>query len=410
MVSKSGAIGYATDTNYYQFSVSTTGQVVVETYAQQLGSSLDTRLTLLDATGKVITTNDDSMGTDSKIVITLAPGTYYAQVQSSDNTLGYYAVHFTALASPAPQIVGITPGQTIGVSPNPLVVQLSVDNGAIDPATITPAAFNLTILGPGDTPLPGVSGQISATSYDPTTNTISVTIVALDSSSQQPLANLPSGIYVLTARGWARMQSPARRASALAGGNYTGNFAVVAQPPTATLGVTGIAGGNSQGVLFQFSGSISQVFPANGGSPVRIDLDTEGNGLFQDGRSRSTQFEQPVLHDRSHDTDRSRSILDGGLGPLHRRRRKRHDRHDHRANRSAASDRNQTAGGNVNVSFSMPVSSLQNVLDPASYQLAGANPSQVVLDTSDPSGRTVTLVPATPLADGKYSSSSAARS
>ena len=231
-----GTIGYATDVNYYQFSVSTTGQVDLETYAQQINSPLDTKLTLLDASGNVITTNDDAVGTDSRIITTLAAGTYFAEVQGSNNTLGYYEVHFTALAAPVPQIVGMTPSQTIGVTPNPLVIQLSLDNGAINPATVTPTAFNLTILGPGNAPLAGVSGQISATSYDAATNTINVTIVALDSSSQ-PLANLPSGIYELTVKGTGPNAITSTTGVALAGGDYTGSFTVVAQPPVATLAV-----------------------------------------------------------------------------------------------------------------------------------------------------------------------------
>ena len=63
----------------------------------------------------------------------------------------------------------------------------------------------------------------------------------------------------------------------------------------------------------------------------------------------------------------------------------------------------QASGGDVNVSFSMPVSSLQNVFNSTSYQIAGVNPLTVVYDGNDPSGRTVTLVPTNSLADGTYS-------
>ncbi len=388
--------------NYYQFSVSTTGQVDVETYAQQLGSALDTKLTLLDATGKVITTNNDAVGTDSQIIVTLDPGTYFAAVQGSSNTLGNYAVHFTALAAPAPQIVGISPGQTIGVSPNPLVVQLSVDNGAINPATVIPAAFSLAIMGPGDTPLPGVVGQVSAASYDASTGTINVTIVALDSSSQ-PLANLPSGIYDLTAKGTGPNAIASTTGVALAGGDYTGSFTVVAQPPTATLAETGVAGGNAQGVLFQFSGSIGQVFPAAAGAPVRIDLDTQGNGLFEDGSITVN----PSSTDPFYTITATTPIAVGQSSAVVSARFT-----DAEGNVSIVSTTVRTdlplvtainsSGGDVNVSFSMPISTLQNVLDTANYQIAGVKPLAVVFDSSDSSGRTVTLIPASSLADGLY--------
>ncbi len=61
----------------------------VEVQAQQLGSGLDSLLTLYNATGRIVASNDDQEGTtDSKIEATLEPGRYFICLQDAHDRGG----------------------------------------------------------------------------------------------------------------------------------------------------------------------------------------------------------------------------------------------------------------------------------------------------------------------------------
>ncbi len=78
----------ANDINMYQFTLAQAGTVSLETIAERLpnASLLDTVLTVFDANGNKIASNDNYYGSDSFVQLDLAAGTYYVGVTSVGNT------------------------------------------------------------------------------------------------------------------------------------------------------------------------------------------------------------------------------------------------------------------------------------------------------------------------------------
>ena len=100
---ESGAIRFTGDSAYYQFTVTTAEQISLETFAQRLTappSNLNTFLTLLNSSGTTLATNNDAVGTDSKVVTALTPGTYYATVTGYGGTTGNFQLDVTAIPPP----------------------------------------------------------------------------------------------------------------------------------------------------------------------------------------------------------------------------------------------------------------------------------------------------------------------
>ncbi len=78
----------ANDINMYQFNLSQSGTVSLQTIAERLStpSLLDSVLTVFDSNGNKIASNDNYYGSDSLVQLDLAAGTYYVGVTSVGNT------------------------------------------------------------------------------------------------------------------------------------------------------------------------------------------------------------------------------------------------------------------------------------------------------------------------------------
>lgn len=85
-----GAIGQAQDVDVFRFDGQAGQQVVIEVFAARFGSSLDSFLTLYNADGESVASNDDSEGTtDSRLEATLLKaGTYYVSVLDAHDSGG----------------------------------------------------------------------------------------------------------------------------------------------------------------------------------------------------------------------------------------------------------------------------------------------------------------------------------
>jgi hypothetical protein len=86
-----GAIGQSQDVDVFRFDGKAGQELVIEVLAARYGSALDSYLTLYDADGQVISSNDDIDGTttDSRIEATLPKaGVYYVSVIDAHDTGG----------------------------------------------------------------------------------------------------------------------------------------------------------------------------------------------------------------------------------------------------------------------------------------------------------------------------------
>ena len=82
-----GVVNPAADVDVFRFDGKQGQQVVVEVFAARYGSPLDSLLTLYDAEGRIVASNDDVDGTaDSRIEATLsATGAYYVSVVDAND-------------------------------------------------------------------------------------------------------------------------------------------------------------------------------------------------------------------------------------------------------------------------------------------------------------------------------------
>jgi hypothetical protein len=83
-----GAIGQSQDVDVFRFDGQAGQQVVIEVFAARYGSALDSFLTLYDAGGQIVASNDDIDGSnDSRIEATLPKaGVYYVSVIDAHDT------------------------------------------------------------------------------------------------------------------------------------------------------------------------------------------------------------------------------------------------------------------------------------------------------------------------------------
>jgi hypothetical protein len=90
--------------DYFRFTGAAGDAITAEVSAQREGSSLDSLLTLYDAQGTVLASNDDTFGLDSRIVFTLpAAGTYSLRVVDLGNRGGTnFFYHLTLNGGGAP--------------------------------------------------------------------------------------------------------------------------------------------------------------------------------------------------------------------------------------------------------------------------------------------------------------------
>ena len=94
-----GAIGQNQDVDVFRFDGQAGQQMVIEVFAARYGSALDSFLTLYNAEGQIIASNDDMEGTtDSRIEATLPKaGVYYVSVIDAHDSGGPAHVYRLAI-------------------------------------------------------------------------------------------------------------------------------------------------------------------------------------------------------------------------------------------------------------------------------------------------------------------------
>ena len=85
-----GAIGQNQDVDVFRFDGQAGQQVVIEVFAARFGSALDSFLTLYNADGQILASNDDMEGTpDSRLEVALPKaGSYYVSVLDAHDSGG----------------------------------------------------------------------------------------------------------------------------------------------------------------------------------------------------------------------------------------------------------------------------------------------------------------------------------
>lgn len=77
----SGVIGASNDIDFFRFKVAQPTRLLIDAVARRLGSPLDPLLSLHDASGNLMATNDDAAGADPRIGRDLPPGEYLVSVR-----------------------------------------------------------------------------------------------------------------------------------------------------------------------------------------------------------------------------------------------------------------------------------------------------------------------------------------
>ncbi len=81
--------GAGSDLDYYKFHGEQNQKLILEVLAQRLGSRLDSMLTIFDANGKELVSNDDAVGKDSRLEFTPPQtGDYIAQIRDMTQKQG----------------------------------------------------------------------------------------------------------------------------------------------------------------------------------------------------------------------------------------------------------------------------------------------------------------------------------
>ncbi len=118
--------------DYYRFHATQGQRLILEVFAQRLGSPLDSVLTILNAKGKELASNDDAVGTDSRLEFT-APqtGDYIAQITDLNQRQGPDYVYRFTLHVPEPDF-------HLTFAPD----RLSIGQGGAIPLTVTATRLN----------------------------------------------------------------------------------------------------------------------------------------------------------------------------------------------------------------------------------------------------------------------------
>ena len=88
----------ATDVDVFSFTTNRSGPIQVSV-SKEVGSNLDTIVSILDASGNVLASNDDSIGTTNSTVIFQADNItlYYIRVSGYGGTIGRFDISVTDL-------------------------------------------------------------------------------------------------------------------------------------------------------------------------------------------------------------------------------------------------------------------------------------------------------------------------
>jgi hypothetical protein len=150
--SQSGIIGTTSDTDWFQFNVTSNGRVSLQVDVAQVGANLDARLSLfrlehfLTPSGKVqynlipVTTSDSATSLNASLFANVTPGTYYAVVGSH----GEYGDvgQFTFKGAFGPPLTIRVPDIVVATSPSPAAAIAPTTTIVVQPVSVSSYQLN----------------------------------------------------------------------------------------------------------------------------------------------------------------------------------------------------------------------------------------------------------------------------
>jgi hypothetical protein len=282
LLTEKGPAGLAGDWDFVRFELALTTVVRIEVLAERLPtpSSLDAVLALLKLDGvngaeiKIVATNDDTIGRDPVIEVELPAGNYAVGVGGAQGTRGPYRL-LIDLDRP-PVIDHMAPDNTLGASPG--VLTLFLNEVDLDPDTVLKQAFELLAEDPVTHALSALNAVLGDPQYLPGLHRILVPVST----------SLASGKYLLRVGETIMSEdgTPLRGAADLADGvAFVGTFSVDTLAPVLLANSLRVGGATTigAGLLYRLVGQLSDGAPASAGELVRVELDIDGDGEFDDG-------------------------------------------------------------------------------------------------------------------------------
>ncbi len=271
--------------DFVRFTLERPTIVRIEVIAERLPlfggapSALDAVLALLslDSNNKyrLRATNDDTIGRDPVIELELTEGTYVVGVTGAQGTRGPYRLMIDLDAPPV--VDRMTPGNTVDGSPT--VLTLFLNDVDVDLTTVLQEAFELLFEDPITKALSAIDDVLDDPQYLSNLHRILVPIPG----------SLDDGRYYLGVRNSIKSILGGQLRSATPADDFAfmGSFAVDTTPPVlvdSTLRVGG-ATSTAAGLLYRLVGELDDAAPATAGELVRVELDIDGDGEFDDGSS-----------------------------------------------------------------------------------------------------------------------------
>ena len=270
--------------DFVRFTLERPTIVRIEVIAERLPlfggapSDLDAVLALLslDSTNKyrLRATSDDTIGRDPVIELELAAGTYVVGVTGAQGTRGPYRLMIDLDAPPV--VARMTPGNTVAGSPT--VLTLFLNEADVDVATVIRDAFKLYIEDPITKALSAIDDMLGDPQYLSDLHRILVPIAdsLLDGRYYLGVSNRIESIL----GGQLRSATPGADDFA-----FLGSFAVDTTPPVLLDSTLRVAGATSTaaGLLYRLVGELDDAAPATAGEQVRVELDIDNDGEFDDG-------------------------------------------------------------------------------------------------------------------------------
>ncbi len=166
-----GGIATSADVDHYSFNATAGQKFAIDVDAAEFQSSLDAVLTLYDAAGNLLATNNDALDRESGIdsvdpylTYTFATaGTYKVRISSLRDTVGDYRLKITpnaAFDTAGPRILGAVPSGASNVGTRQIVLLV---NDQLDPTTL---AANIQVVGATSGLRPGFA------TFDPIDSTL----------------------------------------------------------------------------------------------------------------------------------------------------------------------------------------------------------------------------------------------
>ena len=284
LLTEKGPAGLTGDWDFTRFELARTTVVRIEVLAERLPtpSSLDAVLALLKLDGvngadlKIVATNDDTIGRDPVIEVELPAGKYAVGVGGAQGTRGPYRL--VIQTDPPPVVDHMSPGNTLGASPG--VLTLFLNEVDVDPETVLKQAFELLAEDPITHALTALNDVLGDPRYLPGLHRI---LVPLSTST-----SLADGKYLLRVAETILGENGAPLRSALdliEGIAFAGSFAVDTLAPVLLANSLRVGGATSTaaGLLYRLVGQVIDAAPATAGEQVRVELDIDGDGEFDDG-------------------------------------------------------------------------------------------------------------------------------